>query len=480
MKKHVAKVTVMAGALLVGACGDITIPDYRNPPLEELLSNPSEADILQAATGVMQGSRQDTDTYVRFTGITGREGYFLDANESRYVRFIYNGNPSAGNFTGGSYWTTPFRNIRTANVLIGALDRVEMPAADEEAIRGFAKTIQAVDYLQLLNTREKIPVYVNTPLDSLFYPAPLAERADAFAFISALLDEAEVHLGKAGSAFPFPMPTGFTTFGFDRPSNFLKLNRALKARVEVYRATLGTTRVPSHYTAALGALGKSFLTTAGGADPVADRTLLNIGAYQTYSGNSGDTPNSLSDPSGKTVADVTLRRDAMRRANGERDARFTVKTDSARAGNAVQGLSSDLQFTLYTTRPFYGPGGLNSPIPIIRNEELILLRAEARWFTGDRAGAISDLNFIRVNSGGLEPLASVPATDEEFITALLAERRYSLLFEGGHRWIDNRRFNRLDQLAKTSQPRFPGTANQNFGTSAKYFPLPTNETNARK
>ncbi|HEX8431782.1 MAG TPA: RagB/SusD family nutrient uptake outer membrane protein [Longimicrobium sp.] len=478
MNKHAAKLAAVAGALVLGACAEITVPDYLNPPLEDLLANPSVAEVLQTATGVMQGSRQDADSYVRFTAIPGREGYFLDGNEPRYVTRIYNGNSQASNFTGSSYWTTPYRNVRTAYILIAALDKVEMPAADEAAIAGFARTIQAVDYLQLLNTREKIPVFVNTSLDSLFFPAPLVERAAAFAFISDLLDQGMADLQKGGAAFPFPMPTGFTTFGMNTPAKFIQLNRALKARVEVYRATLTTTPSATGYQAALTALNSSFIDAAGTVDPLGDRALLNRGAYQTYSGNSGDVPNSLSDPSGKTVADSTLRSAAQRRPSGEPDARLVVKTETATT-SSVSGLSSNLRFTLYTTRPFYGAGGLNSPIPIIRNEELILLRAEARWFTGNRPGAMSDLNFIRVNSGGLAPLTTTPATDAEFITALLRERRFSLMFEGGHRWIDNRRFGRLSTLVREATARVIDNAN-NFGTVAAWFPLPANETNARQ
>ena len=88
----------------------------------------------------------------------------------------------------------------------------------------------------------------------------------------------------------------------------------------------------------------------------------------------------------------------------------------------------------------------SADLPIIDNEELILLRAEARWFTGDRPGAMADLNFIRQNAGGLAAIAQ-PATDADFVTALLKERRYSLLFEG-HRWIDARRFGRLESLGR--------------------------------
>ena len=66
------------------------------------------------------------------------------------------------------------------------------------------------------------------------------------------------------------------------------------------------------------------------------------------------------------------------------------------------------------------------------------------WFTGAKQGAIDDINFVRVNSGGLAPTAlTTGSTDDQFITELLNNRRYSLFFEFGHRWWDTRRFNRL-------------------------------------
>jgi hypothetical protein len=34
------------------------------------------------------------------------------------------------------------------------------------------------------------------------------------------------------------------------------------------------------------------------------------------------------------------------------------------------------------------------------------------------------------------------------LTELLYNKRYSLLYEGGHRWIDLRRYNRLNTLPK--------------------------------
>src|SRR5205807_6893326 len=82
---------------------------------------------------------------------------------------------------------------------------------------------------------------------------------------------------------------------------------------------------------------------------------------------------------------------------------------------------------------------------IIRNEELILLRAEANIGLATGAGltaAINDIDYIRKFSGGLP--ASTGLNASNVLDELLHQKRYSLLFEGGHRWIDLRRYGKLD------------------------------------
>jgi hypothetical protein len=128
----------------------------------------------------------------------------------------------------------------------------------------------------------------------------------------------------------------------------------------------------------------------------------------------------------------------------------------------VQQVQGTHRFIIYS--------GLAASVPIIRNEELILLRAEARYQSGDQANALTDINFIRVNSGGLAPLTGFASTNA-FVDELLYNRTYSLLFEGGHRWVDARRYNRLSQL-----PRL------NTAISEKTFPyvmFPIDECNQR-
>jgi hypothetical protein len=99
------------------------------------------------------------------------------------------------------------------------------------------------------------------------------------------------------------------------------------------------------------------------------------------------------------------------------------------------GLSSNRDVWVYTSS--------TAPIPIIRNEELILIYAEANIQLNNFGDAINALNIIR-NKHGLSDYSG-PQTKDALIDELLYERRYSLFFEG-HRWIDLRRYNKLDEL----------------------------------
>ena len=69
-------------------------------------------------------------------------------------------------------------------------------------------------------------------------------------------------------------------------------------------------------------------------------------------------------------------------------------------------------------------------------------------------------------SGNLPP---VTLTAANALDQLLYEKRYSLLFEGGHRWIDMRRYDKLDELP-LDLPNH---------TVFSAFPIPFDEDNAR-
>ncbi|HEU4746939.1 MAG TPA: RagB/SusD family nutrient uptake outer membrane protein [Gemmatimonadaceae bacterium] len=421
---RVARALPAAAMLFVAAaCKDLVVPDFNNTSLDDLTLNPTPTKVAQAAQGLLLGTRVGIGAqngYVSLLGIVGRESYNFDPADPRFITEMLIGPLDGGSPAfGGNLFAAPYRNIRNANILLGAVDRVVgMTDAQKSAVTGYAKTIQALDYLNVINTRDDLGAPLDVNVDPVGDPAPIAPKAEVFGHISALLDEGLTELQGGGTAFPFSLSPGFS--GFNTPATFATFNRALKARVEAYRG---------NYAAVLAALGGSFLDPAGS---------LSLGAYHSYSTGSGDIQNALFDPTGRAIlGNPSIVTEAESKPDGTLDNRVLNKTEPLDAPRTVQGITTDLVFTIYNSNV--------APIPIIRNEELILLRAEARFFTGDQAGALSDINLIRTTSGGLAPRGPF-LSEADFVTELLKQRFYSLLFEGGHRWIDARRFGRLATL----------------------------------
>lgn len=80
---------------------------------------------------------------------------------------------------------------------------------------------------------------------------------------------------------------------------------------------------------------------------------------------------------------------------------------------------------------------------VIRLAEMFLIRAEARARQGELVTAKDDLNIIR-NAAGLDD--TVADSQEELLDAILHERRVEFFTEYGHRFMDLKRFGKLDQF----------------------------------
>lgn len=443
---------VFLGLFAAGGCQNLDEPNLNSPALDDLLNNPTRAKVALAATGLLIGTRAGIaaqNGYVSLLGILGRESYNFDPADPRFVTEMMVGPLDGGSPAfGGNLWANPYRNILNANVLLVATDRVPAVSDPEkEAVRGFAKTIQAFDYLKVIATRDANGAPIVVGVDITAPPAPIATKAEVFAHIVQLLDEAQTHLQAAGSTFPFALPPGFT--GFSTPSTFLQFNRALRARVAVYT---------DDFNGALTALAASFVDSTKS---------LNLGVYYDFSTVSGDQTNALFDPEARAIlAHPSWETDAQLQTGGAKDDRYVRKIFRLASPKSAQGLSSQIQFVLYNA--------VAAPIPIIRNEELILLRAEANIGLNTApslAVAVTDLNTIRVKSGKL-PLYAGAVTQTALLDELLYNKRYSLMFEGGHRWIDLRHYGRLSTLP---QDATSGGAAKRFSK----FPFPGFECDPR-
>lgn len=447
------RLAALAAAVLLAGCSAdrLNIPNYNEASSDQTVDRP----LLQnLASGILAEQRGGLVGLVSNVGIFGRESYLYTSSEPRNTTLFLGAFPlDNSGFTNGQ-WDPRFRNARNAIELVRASNGAAfLSDGEKNAVRGFANTMRALDFFYVLATRDTIGIPTAIDIQTN-QPQPFVSRDSAYRFISGILDSAATQLSAAGSAaFPFTLPPGFA--GFTTPATFRQFNRALAARVHVYRGS--TDCGAACFTAALTALGESFLSAAAGAD-------LRRGVYHTFSTAAGDALNSLSIPvTPDQLAHPSIRPDAQLQANGTRDQRFVTKVRSIATRNAPGGIAvgipTDVGFALYPEQ--------TTPLPVIRNEELILLRAEANIGLGQFATALTDLNYIRTNAGLLPPLTSLDTRDAA-IDALLYEKRYSLLWEG-HRWFDVRRWGRLLTLPLDIPTHF----------RARVMPVPQSECLAR-
>ena len=388
-------------------CETLTFDNPNAPSLDS-------ASIQTLAVGVETDMRNGLRFYIEATMTLGREGYFFEPADPRFTGELLFGPIDAGGFLSQTPWTVRYRVVATCNeLLVRALD---LSGAEQAGVEGYARTMRAYNLLMVLNYVDEDAQgrSLRTNFDGDL-SVPFASKTGAFDFIEDDLNNANVSLGSAGSSFPFQLSGGFA--GFDTPETFRQFNRALAARVAVYRG---------NFSNALTALQGSFLDSGGD---------LKLGTYHIYSTAAGD----LTNPNFEIVSGAFVKLHAHQTFETDAepgDLRFSSKTFKRAQVDVFDGLSSDLAAVLATTNV--------SPYPIIRNEELILLSAEANVGLGNFGAAEADMNIVRAAAG----LADYPAgstTAANGLDRVLHEKRYSLFGEG-HRWVDMRRYGRLGDL----------------------------------
>jgi hypothetical protein len=443
------RLALVAVAVTLNGCSfDIANPNTPDPIGE----NPSRPAVSATANGILIATRADVADWALDGGILGREAYRFDQSDPRFTAEMMHGplDPGSRAF-GGDHWAEEYTAIRTANDLLAVIGTASALSAEEQsATTGFAHTLQAYNFLIVLDAhnQDSIPVDVGTDVNAP--PAPFVTNAAAYDHVIALLDGAVTELQAGGAAFPFPLPSGFT--GFNTPASFILFNRALRARVAVYRGD---------YAGALTALSQSFVDSL---QP------FSLGVYMDYSAGTGDFANPLNlDPvAGENVAHPSLLAKVQLQPGGAPDARLTSKVTTLPGPRSADDLSTTIGWIRYTSP--------SAPIPLIKNEELLLLRAEANIGLNDLATALIDINEVRTKSGGLAPAA--PFADQTAaITELLYNKRYSLLYEGGHSWIDYRRYGRTaDLVGNPAVDGYDRPGDVIFPT----LPIPTAEVQAHQ
>lgn len=468
---HVTGVALSALVLAAACSSFFDVPNTNQPNLEDLLTNPTRSKLSGAATGIFanaragQGGGGGIQNFIWRLGSMGREGINLSGNNQPDYQEPYFGPLQSSGF-GGSQWTDRFAHIRDINNYLAALARVstaEVSDPEKAAGRGMANTMKALAFTYVILTRDTLgaPVDVDRPITSP--PAPFVSRDSVYGYILGLLDSAQADLNRA-SDFPFPIPAGLSAFA--TPPTFVRFNRALAAKAEVLRASASGCGAPC-YVKAITALQASFF--------VADSLAFQTGAFYDFSTAPNDITDFLSEPlNGVTFfahPSVKAGAQCCQPATTLPDQRLLSKVAAAVDTQTLGGISEipgTDKFTVYFT---VGKADPNRGIPIIRDEELVLLDAEAQWFGGSKVTALTDLNLVRQGAGRLAPSTlTIASPDSDFVKELMYNRRYSLLWEQGTSWTDARRFKRLGDIPPT-----PPTG----GSVPVAMPVPKAECDAR-
>lgn len=410
--------------------GSDNVIDPNNPSVEQVLQNATKPEVQNLVTGLELRNRQYAGGLIPLLGSFGREVWRFDSIDGRFVTewlgIDGNAETDPAFFGSGSAYDTPYAAIQQANLLLLTLDNTDLLNEEEKnGVRGFAKTIQAYQFLIPLLTQYQNGIRVDVVQAQEL--GPFESYDVALEYIRNVLDEGYQHLQNAGNSFFFDLSDGFVEF--ENPSTMAQLNRAIKARASVYA---------EDWQGALDALSDAqpFFELAEG------ESVMNKGAYLSY-GDPPDTFNPLYVPRNASASEImvvhpSIIEDAI--AGDLRvERKFFLRDTPINNPNVPEEAS-------YQDNRF---DGVDSPIPMIRNEELILIYAEAQTnlegaTTTNYSNAEAAINNIR-NTWNISDYSG-SLDEQDLINEILFQRRYSLWAEFGHRWIDMRRYDRLNEI----------------------------------
>lgn len=429
MIKIISVVGLILTVFMITSCDLDGGESLNGASTSSISSDLSKGELPQAVSGVLSGMRVGMNTQVDVQSILGREYYYFTSSDPRFESDVVTGSLDDNTFYVTTPWGARYSTIKNVNLTLQGLDNTTADFSFEEKIatKGVLNTLKAYEFLMLSNSQGKngIRLDVGDP-DNL---GPVVTYEESLIYVVDLLRNAAINLENSsdkGIEFSdklFKLGEGFRFLqkkdaaGFDivlRPKDFLEFNQAILARVYAYQG---------NYSSVLSALQKSFYDINGP---------LNKGVYHTLSLSGSDLSNplfiALNQKSNVRVAQQSFITDAE--VNDTRVNKVVLRSSSIEAS----GLVGTHDVWVYQSNI--------QSIPMIKNEELILLYAEANMATAPME-SVKAINVIRI--GASLPVYSGGQSELELTNEILKQRRYSLFGES-HRWVDMRRFDKLDEL----------------------------------
>ncbi|MFY0683410.1 MAG: RagB/SusD family nutrient uptake outer membrane protein [Balneola sp.] len=413
------------------------VVDPNNPSTTGVLNNASEGELQDLVTGLESVHRNymnGAGDWWSLTGTMSRELYYINTSDPTFaIQWLQLPDESRTEdaednnlfFADASGYESPYGAIRQSNLLIESIANTSsVTDTEKNGYLGFANTIKGYQFQVPLMHQYQQGIRVDVSFSEPLSPGGFLSYDDALQEVRNIVDEASTQLTNAGSSFNFELSDGLNEF--DDPASMNQVNRAIAARLAVYA---------EDWQGALDALDDSFLDLSIGQGEAG----LMAGPAHTFAGGDDQFNPYFFVPDASEDLIVVPSPDVINDADAgdlRIDRKFDQRTTPVTTPD-IPGLSAGYQDGRFQS---------TDAIPFIRNEELLLIYAEAKIQLGgatNLADAVTAINIIRNtwNVGAYAGAVTQPALIDE----MLKQRRFSLWGEG-HRWIDMRRYDRLGNI----------------------------------
>jgi starch-binding outer membrane protein, SusD/RagB family len=455
MTNHHATARVAAlvlASVVAASCKDADVPFLTAPT--SIANTP--VGVKNAVTGLFSSTRIDVGNYILLMSGFSRDGANYTNTEPRFITYNTGLYPITNTWI--PEWDQEYTDILQAHTILGILPNVT-PAyttAQLQAIEGVVKTYEALNYMSVAEVHDTNGAAIQVSGGGL---PPAYCNKDVWQYIVALLDTANAELDSAGAtAAPITFPSGMGSVStISGPSttagSYAAFNRALagKAGLELAYAIARSPGGSAPDSISAGAPDATALTRADsalthsalynpavlGPNPTAGWLVDGFSVLHDYSSASGDQVNPMNGISSTYIILNTLSTSQDTVNDLRWKAKFALNQHAIQQ-QPYAAISSPWVYSMYPS-----PG---SYIPIVRNEELVLVEAQIQIGLGNYGAAAVLINDVRTMVGGL-PAASIANDYIDTRNALMHEQQISTAVESsGDRTIAIRMYGLATQV----------------------------------
>lgn len=366
------------------------------------------------------------------------DGIEHETTNDRYD--FYTNKLRADNGTNNSIWSSAYKQLYNTNALLeGIADNVNLSEVTKNRIEGEAKFLRAFIYYYLVHLYDEVPLVLTTDYH-INQSLARTSVGEIYSQIQKDLEEALVYLPEdyVHSEGEHIRPTKYAAY-------------TLLARLSLWK---------EDYTQAINYANEVIDSRKYELIDLDDVFKANSAEsiWQLMPGNPNSGANDgyhyilENNPNSNSISSLSLTEDFL----------SIWATDDLRYQNWLGVYIEGEDEYYYPFKYKIKNGGDTEEYSmVLRLAELYLIRAEAYVKSGNVQAAIVDLNTIRSRAGLANwTTADVPDIEQ----AVLDERRRELFSEWGHRWLDLRRFEKIDEVLGQKKPTWQ--------SHSKLLPIP--------